>query len=831
MGTIAAVVLIFVFLAWVVLPLFGGAEVAESSRLAMERTEREPEPIHIQVDEYRSQVAVLLDDGRIRVLRFDDGGLLEELTPFPNGAPTAWSFDPEGGRAVFGFADGSVSEATLSFATSFPRPGELPPALDALGEGQLGVHDGGIVQRTPGGALRVQRFRLQLGDPVPSERAAAVELVDAVEFAEKTIIGAYTAGGHLDLRVAELEYDMFEDEEVLVVEEFELDLASAPLDARPLGLHLGGLGDVVYLTFDDGSLLRYDVRKPAQASYVEQVDLTPEDDALLTVTAPLLGRSTILSGDSQGRLRAWFTTKPEEAGTVDGATLVLGHDLPSGPAAVTALGPSPRSRMLAVGFADGTVQLQHVTTEQRLVTASTTDIGELVAAVVVPKEDGIVALGQRGLTVLDVDPGHPEATLAALFLPVWYEGYPAPEHSWQSSSGTDDFEAKLGLFPLIFGTLKATLYSMLFGAPLALLAAIFTSEFLDRRLRTPIKSTIEVMASLPSVVLGFLAALVIAPALQGYLPAILASFLTLPLSLLLGAYAWQMLPQRTAMRLRGWPQLACTALMLPLGVVLALGLGPWLESALFAGDVIRWLDGQVGQARGGWAILLLPVSALVVLFVGGRLTQPVFRRKMQSWSRATCARMDALRFLLGFVAVLGLAYATGWLLEGLGSDPRGSFVDTYVQRNSLIVGFVMGFAIIPIIYTLSEDALSSVPEHLRLASLGAGATTWQTATRVIVPTAMSGLFSAVMIGLGRAVGETMIVLMATGNTAVMEWNVFSGFRTLSANLAVELPEAVQGSTHYRTLFLAALVLFAMTFFLNTLAESVRQRFRKRAFEL
>jgi phosphate transport system permease protein len=154
-----------------------------------------------------------------------------------------------------------------------------------------------------------------------------------------------------------------------------------------------------------------------------------------------------------------------------------------------------------------------------------------------------------------------------------------------------------------------------------------------------------------------------------------------------------------------------------------------------------------------------------------------------------------------------------------------------VQRNALVVGFVMGFAVIPIIYTIAEDALSSVPAHLRLASLGAGATPWQTAVRVIIPTAMSGLFSALMVGLGRAVGETMIVLMATGNTPVMEWNLFNGFRTLSANIAVELPEAVRNSTHYRTLFLAALCLFAMTFAVNTAAEVVRQRFRKRAFQL
>ena len=103
--------------------------------------------------------------------------------------------------------------------------------------------------------------------------------------------------------------------------------------------------------------------------------------------------------------------------------------------------------------------------------------------------------------------------------------------------------------------------------------------------------------------------------------------------------------------------------------------------------------------------------------------------------------------------------------------------------------------------------------------------------RIIIPTAMSGLFSAMMIGLGRAVGETMIVLMAAGNTPVMDLNIFNGFRTLSANIAVELPEAVKDSTHYRMLFLAALSLFALTFVLNTVAEIVRLRFRKRAFQL
>ncbi len=143
----------------------------------------------------------------------------------------------------------------------------------------------------------------------------------------------------------------------------------------------------------------------------------------------------------------------------------------------------------------------------------------------------------------------------------------------------------------------------------------------------------------------------------------------------------------------------------------------------------------------------------------------------------------------------------------------------------------MGFAVIPIIFTISEDALSSVPKHLQAGSLALGANRWQTAIRVILPTASPGIFSAVMIGLGRAIGETMIVLMATGNTPIMDWSIFNGFRALSANIAVEIPEAPHGGTLYRVLFLAALLLFFFTFLINTAAELVRQRLRKKYGQL
>ena len=168
-----------------------------------------------------------------------------------------------------------------------------------------------------------------------------------------------------------------------------------------------------------------------------------------------------------------------------------------------------------------------------------------------------------------------------------------------------------------------------------------------------------------------------------------------------------------------------------------------------------------------------------------------------------------------------------WFFDG---SMRQWFTDmgiTYDQRNALVVGIAMGFAVIPTIFSIAEDAVFTVPKHLTQGSLALGATPWQTVTRVILLTASPGIFSAVMIGFGRAVGETMIVLMATGNSPVTNFNIFEGMRTLSANIAVELPETAVNSTHFRILFLAGLVLFAMTFVVNTIAEIVRQRLRAR----
>ncbi len=229
---------------------------------------------------------------------------------------------------------------------------------------------------------------------------------------------------------------------------------------------------------------------------------------------------------------------------------------------------------------------------------------------------------------------------------------------------------------------------------------------------------------------------------------------------------------------------------------------------------------------GVFAILIIvPISILVFGYLWNNAPSAVRYLVPDGWDPALLIPVVLVAgwFSLEISPLLELAMFDGdmrkWLTNEAGID--------FDQRNALVVGAAMGFAVIPTIFSITEDAVFSVPKHLTYGSLALGATQWQTMVRVILPTASPGIFSAIMIGMGRAVGETMIVLMATGNTPIMDINIFEGMRTLSANIAVEMPESEVGSTHYRILFLAAFVLFLFTFVVNTLAEFVRQRLRNR----
>lgn len=356
-----------------------------------------------------------------------------------------------------------------------------------------------------------------------------------------------------------------------------------------------------------------------------------------------------------------------------------------------------------------------------------------------------------------LDDPHAEASLKAFFGRVWYEGASSPRFEWQSSGATDDAEPKLSMVPLIIGSLKGTFYALLFAVPIALTAALYTSQFAHWKVRSVVKPLMEIMASLPSVVLGFLAALWLAPIIETRVPTVLLVVLLVPAGAFLIGMFWHRVPMRVRNRMGLYGELLILGAVLLVMVAISIVLGPIVEQAIFV------------------------------------TTDPV-----------TGERVADFRY---------------WWPAVTGAD--------FEQRNSLVVGFMMGFAVIPIIFTISEDALSNVPQNLRSGSLALGASRWQTAIRVVLPTASAGIFSALMVGLGRAVGETMIVLMATGNTPIMDFNIFSGMRTLSANIATELPEAPHNSTLYRSLFLGAMLLFLMTFLVNTVAEVLRQHLRNR----
>lgn len=836
-ATILAVSLVCVFLVWVVVPLFLPPNVEPAGRFPAPVASSNNGVYRIQLNEYLTMGWLLTKDGQLRVFRLDTGEQLDEYNPFDGAVPTAAAFGGENGAVAFGFADGTVRYGTFAFTTDFLDADSLPPEVRALAPGESQIYRDGIVEVTPEGQFRSQSVEVSLEDPVLIDEGRPIALLDISIGRRGPTIAALSGSNRLHVKEITRRRNLLTNEVTTKLKGGSLQLDIPAGEAAPEWLKLSGLGDNVYLIWHDGRLLRYDTRDGNNPVFAESILVAAEPDVDVTAVDFEIGKTSLVTGDTAGRVRVWFRINAEEEPTPDGTVLVMGHELPAADVAIHALAVSERTRLIAAGYADGAIRLMHVTSENVLadVAVDAADGSGVQAVALGPKDDALLGFSDGEMRLWDVDAPHPETTLRSIFTPVWYEGYDAPAQVWQSSSATDDFEPKYGLYPLIFGTVKATVYSMLFGVPAALLAAIYTSEMMQARLRMRIKPVIELMASLPSVVLGFLAALVVAPLIEDIVPEVLSCLATVPFAILLGAYLWQLLPRRFATRNQKFRILFITA-MLGVGVALGFAVGPVVELLLFAGDIKRWLDGQIGSGAGAWMFAVLPATAVLAAVVSGRVFTPLMHRISAGWTEFQVALAELVRFVVLTAATLLVAGGISYLLAdgpvGVWNfDPRGTFVDTYVQRNALVVGVIMGFAIIPIIYTISEDALSAVPEHLRTASLGAGATPWQTAVRIIIPTAASGLFSAIMIGFGRAVGETMIVLMAAGNTPLMDWNIFNGFRTLSANIAVELPEAVKDSTHYRMLFLAALTLFIMTFAVNTAAEVVRQRFRKRAFEV
>ena len=457
----------------------------------------------------------------------------------------------------------------------------------------------------------------------------------------------------------------------------------------------------------------------------------------------LLGDQALVIGDNQGAVESWFPVRTP----ANWLKFTQIHRFESHPAPVTQIYTSSRNRNFLTVDNKGNVKLHYATTGQTELNFRASDF-PIQAAGLTPKSNGIIAVdGQRQFTLFQLNDPHPESTFQGLFGKVWYEGYPQPEFVWQSTGGSDEFEPKLSLIPLIFGTLKGTLYAMLFSVPIAIMAAIYVSQFSPHWLARAIKPTVEIMAALPSVVIGFLAGLYFSPLFEEYLMGFLSVFIFLPVVFILAVLIWRMVPEHHRTRLKPGTELALLIPVVSLAIAISIWLGPTIEAVFFGANFQQWIFTNLGV--------------------------------------------------------------------------------TYETRNSLVVGFALGFAVIPIIFTMAEDALTNVPESLSSASLALGASRWQTVRRVILPAASGGIFAATMLGLGRAVGETMIVLMATGNTPILDLNPFNGFRAMSACIAVEIPEAPVGGTLYRVLFFTALLLFVFTFVINTVSSMIGERLRKK----
>jgi phosphate transport system permease protein len=832
-GTIVAVLLVGVFLLVVAAPLFwparsspaGTAEVDQAVSLAIGSDES-------------GTVAWLLNAAGIRAIDTSDGSVLIQKDAKDIGLDgcTAVRIVPGSLIAAVGFADGSFRTGKLGLESTYLNSRDLPSDQRPKKDGKPVPFGDAVI--VPGLKDQFSRVSLVADVTTPGGESLPGPIIDmdVTPLGAGSLVAAIDADGNVRVESATSKLNMLTGRRTVTAAGSTIP----PTDGfRPRFVRVSELGDQLFLFASDGSGRRYSIRAVEEPRTME----TFSAGGPVTSVTRLFGGTGLAVARGDGTIAIMFAARPEPSRgprdpslPEDGLRTVTARVFPAAKegVGVTAMACSPRSRLFAVADAAGGMRLLQSTTGREVIEIGPTKVSAesclaASAVAIADRENRLLAAGSGTLRTWAIDAGYPEVSFQTLLMPVWYESYPAPVQAWETT-GHEAFESKFGLMPLIFGTIKATLYSMLFATPIALLAAIYTSQFMHPSWKARIKPTIEMMASLPSVVLGFVAGLVFAPVIEQMLMPVLSAFFVIPLTVAVTAHLWQLLPDGARGRLTPFRFAFVAFATIPVGIAASWAVAPVAERLLFGGDVRSWLDGR-GSGFGGWVVAMLPVAAVVTVWFIGAVVNPWLRRVTGGWSRWVAALVSFGVCVLGAGVAILMALALASVLTALGLETRSGMFGTYVQRNAMIVAVGMSFAIIPLIFTIADDALSSVPEHLRSASLGAGATPWQTAVRVIVPAAASGLFSAVMIGLGRAVGETMVVLMAAGNTPLVSWNLFNGFQTLSAAIATELPEAARGSTHYRVLFLAALVLFGMTFVVNTAAELVRQRFRRRAHEL
>jgi len=710
LGVLLAILLIFFYLLYEVVPLFGSARVEPSE--AVDWSVAVPE--YLAVEEQGELGLAISAEGTARFFSVASGEVLEqhELAAENRNITVIAEEATQSHLLGIGHANGEVTLVEHKYSLSYPGGERLvTPSL---------------LRRYPGESLQLGRQ--------PITALALQDSDDAL-----LLVGESDGAGLEGLRLSK-EESFLTGETTLQQERLRLPV----LAGKTAALYIGSGMRWLYRLDAGGGFAVLDLQQ-ADDDGVVPIAATGqlfEQGGELASSAMLLGGISLLAASDRGELVQYFMVRDERTGN----RLHRIREFDSGGVVPQQLIPEQRRKgFLALG-SEGELQIYHTTAHRRLYSEMTAvGSGDGVAAIA-PRGDAMVFIGSdRTLRHWAIDNEHPDVSWSALWEEVWYESYDEPAYIWQSSASDNDFEPKYSFSPLAFGTLKAAFYTMLIAAPLAICGAIYTAYFMAPGLRRKVKPMIELMEALPTVILGFLAGLWLAPFIEDKLTGIIMLLLFLPIGILLFAFVFSRLP--LALRRvvpEGWDAAILIPVVLLIGYLCFAGNDP-MELALFGGDMRLWITREMGIS--------------------------------------------------------------------------------FDQRNSLVVGVAMGMAVIPTIFSIAEDAIFSVPKHLSDGSLALGATPWQSLVGVVLPTASPGIFSGLMIGLGRAVGETMIVLMATGNTPIMDANIFEGMRTLSANIAVEVPEAEVDSTHYRVLFLAAFVLFMFTFVVNTIAELVRQRLR------
>ncbi|HHQ4516103.1 ABC transporter permease subunit [Aeromonas veronii] len=707
---LVALLLIFFYLLYVVKPIFNGASMEPATsftlpvagKTAWLGMEEQNEIGYRFSDKGQVNFFAVQGDDKIKVGKsLGQAQVAGDITTVATPAP--------GQRLIaYGFADGKAQVVQPAFKVSYPNDVRvIEPSL------QYPFGEEPVVIDPQGKALQLMVF-------------------EATK--DKMATAAVTEDGRGVMTVMNGEENFISGEIEWSSENYTIPSLPRHVDQMLLTPNLR-----ILFVREGNRLSVYDIHNLSEISLRNVLEINAPN-ANVTRVQLLSGASSLLVGNDNGVISQWFEVAK------DGKRQFTQIRDFKGDGAVDLLTPEHFRKGFISADKDGIISFFHATGETKLLT-ETVEGGELSALAISPRHN--LLLMQQGNTfkLFSVENEHPEVTWSALWQQVWYEGYPEPQYVWQSTSASNDFEAKLSLVPLVFGTLKASFYAMVFAVPLGVAGAIYTAYFMSAGLRKYVKPTVEIMAALPTVILGFLAGLWLAPIIEGALPGVILLLVLLPMGMLLTALLWNYLPERGKSLLpEGWHAILLIPVLLLIGWG-AFALSPLIENAFMHGDSRIWLTHEMG------------------------------------------IKFD--------------------------------------QRNSLVVGIAMGFAVIPTIFSIAEDAVFSVPKHLTQGSLALGATPWQTLSRVVILTASPGIFSAVMMGLGRAVGETMIVLMATGNTPIMDFSMFQGLRTLAANIAVEMPESEVGSSHYRVLFLAAFVLFVFTFLFNTLAEFVRQRLREK----